>query len=477
MLIWHVDAAKAGNTQECGPLGGLPACSAAVHYKVALVQADNLWDLELGADRGDTGDPYPGSTSKTSFSSATSPNSNLYAGTASGVSISSISASAATMTATLSAGATTASMNVTLVGSGSVASNPAGIACAGDCTEAFACGTGVTLTATPGGGSAFSAWSGGGCSGAGTCSVTMDQPRAVTATFTTGTYTLTVSKAGTGTGTVTSNPAGISCGADCSEPYGGGTSVVLTAAPDASSTFAGWSGGGCSGTGTCTVPVTAATTVTATFTLRTYALNVSKAGTGTGTVTSNPTGITCGADCTETYNHGTSVTLTAAADASSTFAGWSGGGCSGLATTCSVTLNATRSITATFTGPGGFYAVTPCRVLDTRTIPDGPLAGPVLAAGQTRIFDVDSSPCGIPADAEAISVNVTVTAPTAPGFLTIFGGGQSMPLTSIVNFSKGQTRANNAVVSLASDGSATIQVSNGSAGQVHAILDVNGYFR
>ena len=96
-------------------------------------------------------------------------------------------ASAATMTATLSAGATTAGMNVTLVGSGSVASNPAGITCGADCTEAFACGTGVTLTATPGGGSTFSAWSGGGCSGAGTCSVTMDQPRAVTATFTTGT--------------------------------------------------------------------------------------------------------------------------------------------------------------------------------------------------------------------------------------------------------------------------------------------------
>jgi len=78
---------------------------------------------------------------------------------------------------------------------------------------------------------------------------------------------LTVSKAGTGTGTVTSIPAGINCGTDCAETYSHGTSVILTAATDPTSTFAGWSGGGCSGTGTCTVSMTVATTVTATFTL------------------------------------------------------------------------------------------------------------------------------------------------------------------------------------------------------------------
>src|SRR3989344_2652653 len=67
------------------------------------------------------------------------------------------------------------------------------------------------------------------------------------------TYTLSASKSGTGSGTVTSSPAGINCGADCSETYNFGTSVTLTATISAGSTFTGWSGAGCSGTGTCAV--------------------------------------------------------------------------------------------------------------------------------------------------------------------------------------------------------------------------------
>ncbi len=81
-------------------------------------------------------------------------------------------------------------------------------------------------------------------------------------------YVLTVSKNGTGTGTVTGTPAGISCGATCQEAYDQGTSITLTAAADANSTFAGWSGGGCSGTGACIVTMPASpATVTATFNL------------------------------------------------------------------------------------------------------------------------------------------------------------------------------------------------------------------
>jgi hypothetical protein len=76
--------------------------------------------------------------------------------------------------------------------------------------------------------------------------------------------TLTVTKAGIGTGTVTSSPAGINCGSDCNESYAIGTSVTLTAAPGAGSTFAGWSGA-CSGTGSCAVSMTVARSVTATF--------------------------------------------------------------------------------------------------------------------------------------------------------------------------------------------------------------------
>ncbi len=85
----------------------------------------------------------------------------------------------------------------------------------------------------------------------------------------TASYTLTVNKTGsTGTGTVTSLPAGINCGTDCTELYAGGTPVTLTPAADANSIFAGWSGGGCSGTGTCALTMNAATTVTAVFNVK-----------------------------------------------------------------------------------------------------------------------------------------------------------------------------------------------------------------
>ena len=55
-------------------------------------------------------------------------------------------------------------------------------------------------------------------------------------------FTLTVTKAGSGSGTVTSNPAGITCGGDCTEDYPEGSVVMLTATPDPGSVFAGWSG-------------------------------------------------------------------------------------------------------------------------------------------------------------------------------------------------------------------------------------------
>jgi hypothetical protein len=77
--------------------------------------------------------------------------------------------------------------------------------------------------------------------------------------------TLTVARDGTGSGTVTSSPAGISCGTTCQQSYSSGTTVTLAAAADAGSVFAGWTGGGCSGTGSCQVVVTASTTATATF--------------------------------------------------------------------------------------------------------------------------------------------------------------------------------------------------------------------
>ena len=90
---------------------------------------------------------------------------------------------------------------------------------------------------------------------------------------------LNVIKGGTGSGVVSSSPAGINCGLDCTEVYTGGTVVTLTASPDTSSSFSGWSGA-CSGTGTCVVTMDAAKSVTATFTLRSYTITATAGSNG-----------------------------------------------------------------------------------------------------------------------------------------------------------------------------------------------------
>jgi uncharacterized repeat protein (TIGR02543 family) len=230
-------------------------------------------------------------------------------------------------------------------GGGSVASAPAGIDCGASCAASFATGSSVSLNATSDATSTFDGWT-GDCTGAGDCTVAMEAARSVTATFTRITHLLTVVRAGTGGGSVTSVPAGIDCGTTCEAAFDAGTAIVLTAAPDATSTFAGWSGA-CTGTGECTVSLDAAATAIATFTRITRALSVSRSGTGGGTVASSPAGIDCGASCEAGYDTGTVVELSATPDATSTFAGWTGA-CTGTAS-CQVTMDQARSVTATFT--------------------------------------------------------------------------------------------------------------------------------
>jgi hypothetical protein len=122
----------------------------------------------------------------------------------------------------------------------------------------------------------------------------------------------------------------------------------------------------------------------------------------------------------------------------------------------------------------GFYTLTPCRLADTREAP-GPDGGPALQAGETRSF-VMVGPCGIPAEADAIAVNVTVTQPTAQGHITIYPLGIPLPPTSTINYSAGQTRANNAIVQVGTDGSIAVTCGQLS-GTTHFIIDVVGFFR
>jgi hypothetical protein len=245
----------------------------------------------------------------------------------------------------------THNLSVSLVGggSGSLASTPAGISCPGTCSHDYTTGTVVTLTATPDSGWTFAGWSGGGCSGTGTCQVTMSSDQTVTATFTG--PTLGVSLAGLGSGTVTSSPAGISCPAGaCSHEYAAGTVVTLTAAAASGSTFTGWSGAGCSGTATCQVAMNTDQTVTATFTTVSHTLVVSLAGDGSGTVTGS--GIACQGTCSRSYPAGTTVTLIATPGSGSAFTSWSGAGSSGAdcraARTRTVAMDSDQTVTATF---------------------------------------------------------------------------------------------------------------------------------
>ncbi|MES1244359.1 MAG: M12 family metallo-peptidase [Acidobacteriota bacterium] len=124
---------------------------------------------------------------------------------------------------------------------------------------------------------------------------------------------------------------------------------------------------------------------------------------------------------------------------------------------------------------GDLYTVTPCRMIDTRNA-NGPLGGPELSAGQVRTFTVTGS-CSIPADAKALAVNVTAVLPGADGNLQIFPGN-AFPLgTSTINFSTGLNQANNATLTLATNGAGTIGVKNGSTGVVDFLLDVVGYYK
>ncbi len=230
-------------------------------------------------------------------------------------------------------------------GAGTVDSDPLGVACPGTCTASFPPSSEVTLTATPAAGSLFTGWT-GACTGvAPTCSFVADGDRTATATFGVATYTVTITKSGGGTGTVSGS--GVNCGGTCTATIAHGTVITLAATADGGAVFAGW-GGACSGTGACTTTVTSDVSISAGFTTQSFSLLVARGGNGSGTVTSSPAGITCGADCDETFTSGQLVTLSAAATPGSTFTGWSGSGCSGTGA-CVVTIGATNVVTATFT--------------------------------------------------------------------------------------------------------------------------------
>ncbi len=126
------------------------------------------------------------------------------------------------------------------------------------------------------------------------------------------------------------------------------------------------------------------------------------------------------------------------------------------------------------TGPYQFFAVAPCRVVDTRN-PTSTNGGPILGTGTQRNFAIRGN-CGVPTTAKAVSLNVTVTAATSGSFLTLWPSGGTRPVVSTINFTQNDAAlANGAIVGL-STSSTDLSVFN-SSGNVHVILDVTGYFQ
>jgi hypothetical protein len=120
-------------------------------------------------------------------------------------------------------------------------------------------------------------------------------------------------------------------------------------------------------------------------------------------------------------------------------------------------------------GEGLFQPVAPYRILDTRsTVALGPGESRALQVGGT------GGTAGVPATGvSAVTVNLTVTRPTASSYLTVHPGGQPLPSTSSLNFLAGETRANRAIVPVGPDGTVTIY---NRAGSSHVVVDVNGWY-
>ena len=125
-------------------------------------------------------------------------------------------------------------------------------------------------------------------------------------------------------------------------------------------------------------------------------------------------------------------------------------------------------------GPYRFFAVTPCRLFDTRL----PANAPALSSGVPRTVTVQGV-CGVPTGAKAAVVNVTAIDPNKTGSLVAWRSDVAMPAVSTLNFSSSDTSvANGAIVSLsATTPDLKVQASLVQPGSVHVVVDVTGYFQ
>jgi hypothetical protein len=156
-----------------------------------------------------------------------------------------------------------------------------------------------------------------------------------------------------------------------------------------------------------------------------------------------------------------------------------------LVTPGTTTLTASDLLSSSITGTSGsiavsqstsglrFISIPPCRVVDTRdaTKPAG-FGPPSLVGEASRSFTLPNGPCGIPATAQAYSLNVTVVPQGELGYLTVWPTGQSQPLASTLNSLDGEVQANAAIVAGGTGGAISVFATN----NTDLVLDINGYF-
>lgn len=122
-----------------------------------------------------------------------------------------------------------------------------------------------------------------------------------------------------------------------------------------------------------------------------------------------------------------------------------------------------------------YYALPPCRIIDTRGAP-GPSGGPAMTAGSTRHFPV-AGLCGAPATAGAVGLIVTTTAETSFGNLRVYPAPGPLPSTSTISFAANKARANNGIVTLGQNGQISVTCDMAPGNQTHVIVDLMGYFQ
>jgi hypothetical protein len=136
-----------------------------------------------------------------------------------------------------------------------------------------------------------------------------------------------------------------------------------------------------------------------------------------------------------------------------------------------ITLSTPVPFTLTAGKATSFFTVAPCRIVDTRN------GAPLANSGPALLVNVVTAPCGIPANARAVAANVTAVASGGTGILALYPGNYPPPPTITVSFATGETRANSAVLALATDGTGTVAaLATTSGGSVDLVLDVSGYF-